>query len=177
MLSGLSAPRLLLFSTHLIICDYKNNITNENVILPVIIKLFKLYTEVILEMNPIYQDLFPLILSVWWNKFKLRLDLRSQLWQLRSDLNSYITARIHVSGLIINNQDLCDTFKRSGNILIVQIGTESKSQFKVTTEVCAKMQSWTHCFLHQHLQDHSEQCPWPSLHHTSCGSWFLFRKT
>lgn len=59
-----SQPQDFLFSTHLIICDYKNNITNENVILLVIIKLFQLYTEVILEMNPIHQDLFPLILSV-----------------------------------------------------------------------------------------------------------------
>lgn len=58
MSAGLSALRVVLFRTHLIICDFKNNITSENIIHPAPIKLFYLYTEVILEMNPIYQDLF-----------------------------------------------------------------------------------------------------------------------
>ena len=127
MLAGLSAPRLVLFSTYLIICDYKNNITNKNIISPANIKLFDLYPEVILKMNSIQQDLLLLILALWWNKFKPRLDLESQLWQLRPDLNTYVTAHIHVPGLIINEQDLCDTLKRPGNIILVlQIGAESK---------------------------------------------------
>lgn len=125
--AGRSALRLVLFSNHLIFSDYKNNITNENIIPPATIKLFYLYTEIILEMNLIHQDLFLLILTFWWNKFKPRLDLGSQLWQLCPDLNTYVTVHIHVPGLIINDQDLCDTLKRPGNIiLILQTGTESK---------------------------------------------------
>jgi len=64
MLAGLSAPRLVLFSTYLIICDYKNNITNKNIISPANIKLFDLYPEVILKMNSIQQDLLLLILAL-----------------------------------------------------------------------------------------------------------------